>query len=86
MASETEIGHVSHYFGKIHVAAIELTSGGLSVGETVHIKGHTSDFTQTIDSMQIDNAEVTQAKKGQSIGVRVTEHAREGDTVYKVAG
>lgn len=84
MGEEVKIGQVSHYFGKIMVAAIELTDGELSVGDTIHIIGHTSDFTQKIESMQIDNAEVTRAAKGSSIGIRVTEHARVGDTVYKV--
>jgi putative protease len=84
MADEVKIGQVSHYFGKIQVAAIELTDGDLSVGETIHIKGHTSDFTQKIDSMQIDKANVESAKKGQSIGIRVSEHARVGDEVFKV--
>lgn len=86
MAEEVEIGHVSHYFGKIQVAAIELTKGELSVGETIHIAGHTSDFTQTIDSMQVDNADVDHATKGQSVGIRVSEHAREGDKVFKIVG
>jgi translation initiation factor IF-2 len=84
MADEVKIGQVSHYFGKIQVAAIELTEGGLSVGETIHIKGHTSDFMQEIDSMQIDKASVERAEKGQSIGIRVKEHARVGDEVFKV--
>ncbi len=84
MGEEVKIGEVSHYFGKIQVAAIELTDGELSVGDKIHIKGHTSDFTQNIDSMQIDNADVTTAGKGSSIGIRVAEHARVGDTVYKV--
>ena len=86
MAEEVEIGHVSYYFGNIQVAAIELTEGELAVGDTIHIKGHTSDFTHTIDSMQIDRAEVDHAKKGQSIGIRVSEHAREHDKVYKIVG
>ena len=86
MADEVKIGQVSHYFGKIQVAAIELSEGELSVGDTIHVKGHTSDFTQTIDSMQIDNAEVTKAGKGKSVGIRVAEHARVGDTVFKVSG
>lgn len=84
MATETKIGHVSHYFGKIQVAAIELTDGDLSVGETIHIKGHTSDFTQKVDSLQIDKVEVPKADKGKGIGIRVVEHARVGDEVFKV--
>jgi putative protease len=86
MADDVLIGRVSHYFGKIQVAAIELTDGALSVGDTIHIKGSTSDFEQTIDSMQIDNAVVTHADKGSSIGIRVTEQARVGDKVYKIVG
>jgi translation initiation factor IF-2 len=86
MADEVKIGEITHYFGKIQVAAIELTDGELSVGDTIRIKGHTSDFTQKIDSMQIDRVEVPTARKGQSVGIRVTEHARVGDVVYKVTG
>ncbi|NIO28540.1 MAG: translation elongation factor-like protein [Candidatus Latescibacteria bacterium] len=86
MADEVKIGHVSHYFGKIQVAAVELTDGELSVGDTIHIKGHTSDFTQQVESMQIDKANVDHASKGQSIGIRVAEHARVGDEVYKLTG
>jgi len=82
--AEEEIGRVTHYFGKIHVAAIELTKGSLSVGDKIHIKGHTSDFFETIDSMQIENEAVDQAEPGQSVGIKVAEHAREHDTVYKV--
>jgi hypothetical protein len=84
MATETKIGHISHYFGKIQVAAIELTDGELSVGETVHIKGHTSDFTQPVDSIQIDKVSVPKAEKGKGIAIRVIEHARIGDEVFKV--
>jgi putative protease len=86
MAEEVKIGHITHYFGKIQVAAIELTDGDLAVGETIHIKGHTSDFNEKIGSMQIDRVEVPKATKGQSIGIRVSEHARVGDEVYKVLG
>jgi putative protease len=83
LADEVLIGRVSHYFGKIQVAAIELTDGDLSTGDTIHVVGHTSDFTQTINSMQIDKVDVSHAEKGQSIGIRVDEHARVGDEVYK---
>lgn len=86
MADEAKIGHVTHYFGKIRVAAIKLTDGELSVGDTVHICGHTSDFSQKVSSMQIDKADVTHANRGQEIAIRVGEHAREGDVVYRVEG
>ncbi len=81
---EEELGRVSHYFSKIGVAAIEITHGTLSVGETIHVKGHTSDFTQKVDSMQLDGKDVAAATVGQSIGTRVSQHAREHDAVFKV--
>lgn len=82
MAEEKAVGKVTHYFTKIGVAVVKL-SGELKVGETIHVKGHTSDFTQTVDSIQIEHASVEKAKKGQSIGLKVAEHAREGDAVFK---
>ena len=84
MMAEKEIGKITHYFGNINVAAIEVTESTLSVGDTIHIKGHTSDFTQKVDSMQLDGASVQQATVGQSVGIKVSEHAREHDTVYLV--
>jgi translation elongation factor EF-1alpha len=82
--AEVEIGKVTHYFSKIGVMALTITSDTLRVGDTIHIKGHTSDFTQKVDSMQIDNKPVTEAGVGQSVGMRVAQHAREHDQVYKV--
>jgi len=83
--SEQEIGVISHYFDHINVAALEITGGELSVGDTIHIKGHTSDFTTTVDSMQIEHDSVEKAKKGDSIGIKVPEKAREHDKVFLVA-
>jgi translation initiation factor IF-2 len=82
--AEVELGRVTHYFGRIGVAAIEITQDSLVVGDTIHVKGHTSDFTQKIDSIQIDGQSVDEATVGQSVGIKVSEHAREHDTVYKV--
>ncbi len=82
--SEQLIGTVTHYFGKAQVAGIEITEGELHVGDTIHVIGHTSDFTQQIESMQIDRAPVETAGVGDQIGVRVAEHAREHDKVYRV--
>lgn len=82
--AEQLIGKVTHYFGKAQVAAIEITDGELHVGDTIHVVGHTSDFTQKIDSMQIDRAPVESAKVGDAIGVQVVEHAREHDDVFRV--
>lgn len=84
MPEEKEIGEVTHYFSKIGVAVVKLKDS-LRQGETIHIKGHTSDFTQTVDSMEIEHKKVQLAKKGQSIGLKVKEHAREGDVVYRVS-
>jgi len=65
------------------VAGIDLT-GTVKVGDKVHIKGHTTDLEFTIESMQINNVNVTTAKRGDSIGVKVPDRCRSGDTVYKV--
>lgn len=82
--AEQEIGRVTHYFGRIGVAAIELTQGSLALGDTIHIKGHTTDFTQTVSSMQIDGKDVPRAEAGQSVGIKAQQHARPHDVVYKV--
>ena len=82
--AEQLIGTVTHFFGKAMVAAIKITDGQLDVGDTIHIVGHTSDFTQNVDSMQIDRAPVESAKVGDEIGVRVAEHVRDHDKVYRV--
>ncbi|MBW2975756.1 translation elongation factor-like protein [Candidatus Woesearchaeota archaeon] len=79
-----EIGKVTHYFTNIDVAVIEL-SGKLKVGDKIRIKGATSDFEQKVDSMQIEHKSIKEAKKGQGIGMKVKEHAREHDVVYKIA-
>jgi len=82
--AEVELGKITHYFSKIGVAAIEITQDTLRVGDTIHVKGHTSDFSQTIDSMQIDGQPVEEATVGQSVGIKAADHAREHDTVFKV--
>ena len=81
---EEEIGEVTDYFRKIEVAAIDITQGTLSVGDTIHIKGHTTDFTQVVESMQIEHENVQTAKVGDSIGIKVKDHVRDHDKVYKV--
>ena len=82
--SEKEIGHINHWFGKIGVAVIDIDKGTLSVGDTIHVKGNTSDFTMEIGEMQVDGETVEKAKKGMSVGVKVNDRARRTDTVYKV--
>jgi putative protease len=80
---EKAIGKVSDFFARPVVAGIELT-GTLKLGDKIHIKGHTTDMELTVDSMQINNVDVTVAKAGDSVGIKVSERVRRGDIVYKV--
>jgi selenocysteine-specific translation elongation factor len=81
--AEIVIGVVSDFFARPVVAGITL-SAPLKVGDTVRIKGHTTDITMAIESMQINNANVSEAKAGDAIGIKITDRARKGDVVYKV--
>jgi len=81
--SEEIIGRVSDFFAHPVVAGIELTAA-LKVGEKIHIKGHTTELEMTVDSIQIDNEQVSVAKPGDSIGVKVSKKVRGGDKVYKI--
>lgn len=80
---EKEIGKVTHYYGNISVGIIEL-SDVLKVGDTIHIKGHSEDFTQTVDSMQIEHADVSEAKSGDVIGIKVIQKVHPHDKVFKI--
>jgi translation elongation factor EF-1alpha len=82
---ESKVGEVVKFFAKPSVAAIVITDGGLKAGDTIHFKGHTTDFTQLVDSMQIDNQSVDEAGVGDDVGIRVTERVRPGDVAYKVS-
>ena len=77
-----EIGHIAHFFAKISVAVIELTAS-LAVGDTIVIKGPTTDFEQVVESMQIEHSNVQRAEAGQSVGLKVAQRVREKDLVYK---
>lgn len=83
--AETEIGHVSDYFAKIGVAGIEITSGQLKVGDTIHILGHTTDLILSIESMQIEHEQVETARVGDSVGIKTEDRCRRGDKVLLVA-
>jgi putative protease len=80
-----EIGEIVHYYTKIEVAVVKL-KGELKVEDKIAIKGLTTDFTQPINSMEIEHEKIQVAKAGQSIGLKVKEKVREGDIIYKVLG
>ena len=80
---EVEIGKVSDFFARPVVAGIQLTAT-LKVGDRIHIVGHTTDMELTVESMQINNVDVKEAKAGDAIGVKISDRVRSGDTVYKV--
>ena len=80
---EEKVGVVNDYFAKVNVAGIDMT-GNLKVGDTIHVKGHTTDFEQVVDSIQVEHEQVTDAKAGDAIGIKVTERCRGGDTVFRV--
>ena len=80
---EKEVGRISHYFGKISVGIIELTDD-LKVGDMIHIKGVHDDFTQKVDSLQVEHEQVQEGKSGDSVGVKVASKVHENDKVFKV--
>jgi translation elongation factor EF-1alpha len=80
--AEKEIGEVFSYYSKIGVAAIKI-NGSLKKGDKIHIKGSTTDFEQTLDSMQIEHKSVDKAKKGDDLGIKVIDRVRPGDKIYK---
>ena len=82
--AESKVGEVVKFFAKPSVAAVVITADGLKVGDTIRIKGHTTDFTQQVESMQIDNQPVTEAKVGDDVGIKVADRSRPGDVAYKV--
>ena len=81
---EKRIGEVVKYFSKPGVAAVKITDGGIRVGDTLKFKGHTTDLTMPIDSMEVNNQKVAEAVVGDYIGIRVADRVRPGDDVFKV--
>lgn len=82
--SEQLVGSVTHFFGKEGVIALEITGGELKVGDTIHVTGHLTDFTEAVGSMQIEHDQVTVVKPGDMVGIKVAGRARPGDDVYRV--
>jgi translation initiation factor IF-2 len=81
---EVLVGEVADYFAKVGVAGIQMTAGFLNVGDTIRVKGHTTDLTQTVESIQIEHQDVSRAEVGQVIGIRTKDRVRRGDAVLKV--
>lgn len=83
-ASLEKIGKITHYFPHVNAAAVKLLKSGLKVGDSVYIKGHTTDFKEIVNSIQLDHAAIPEGKKGQEIGLLVKSRVRQGDSVYKI--
>lgn len=83
-ANEEAIGTITHYYSHLNVAVVQINKGALKVGDTIHLKGHTTDFSQTVESMEYEHLHIDQAEAGQSVGIRVKDHTREHDIVYLV--
>jgi len=78
------VGEVTHFFPHVKAGVIKVKSGGINIGDTLLLKGHTSDFKQKVSSMQVNHVPVKKAKKGDEIGLLVKKRVRIGDTVYKI--
>ncbi len=83
---EEKIGQITHYFSKIGVGVLQITNGEIKVGDTIHIKGHTTELYQKVQSMQVEHNPVELARAGDEVGLKVEGPVRENDTVYKITG
>jgi GTPase len=83
-ANEEALGAITHYYSHLAVAVVQMNKGTLKTGDTIHIKGHTTDFTQSVESMEFEHHHIEQASAGQSFGMKVKDHVREHDIVYLV--
>ena len=81
---EERIGVVTHYYGHLSVATLRLESGTLRIGDMIHIRGHTTDFSQRVESLEVDHAPATEVGPNDDFGLKVDGHVREHDVVYKV--
>lgn len=80
---EVLAGRVIHYYSKLGVAAVEVRDT-LQVDDMIHIKGHTTDFEQKVENMQLEHQQIIKASRGQVIGLKVKDHVREHDSVFRV--
>lgn len=84
MAEEEQVGVVAKFFAKPGVAAVKVTGGSIKKGDLLRFSGHTTEFTEAVASMEVNNQPVEEAKAGDFIGLKVKERVRENDKVYKV--
>ena len=82
--AEEKLGKVTHFFDKIQVAIVKLEKP-LKIGDKIKVKGATTEIEETVDSMQVEHAEIEEAEKGDEVGIKVTGKVREGDEVFKVS-
>lgn len=81
--AEVQVGKITHYYNKIGVAVVEV-SAPIKVGDTIKISGHDKEFTQVVTSMQIEHQSISEAKKGDLIGMKIDQPVKEKDLVYKI--
>lgn len=81
---EIEVGQVTHYFDRPHVAIVKVSAEGIAIGDTIHIKGAHTDLTEQVTSMEVEHKKLEAAKPGDEVGLQVADRCRTGDKVYKV--
>ncbi len=84
MATEEKVGIVDGYYAKIGVAAVRLTDGPLQVGDQIRIRGHTTDFTQKVESLQLEHRAIERAERGSEAALKVRERVRLHDQILKI--
>lgn len=82
--NETPVGKVTHYYSHLQVVVVQMVRGALQVGDTIHIKGHTTDFHQVVESIEVEHQRIERAEQGEIFGLKVIDHAREHDVIYRV--
>jgi len=78
------VGHVTHYYSHLGVAAVEVEDDDIEIGDTIHIKGNTTDLVQPVESIELEHEHIDNALPGQNVGIKVKDHVREHDKVFKV--
>ncbi len=81
---EVKVGRVVEYYDRVGVAGVQIEEGSLSIGDIVHIRGHTTDLEQVVESMELEHKPIQKAEPGQMVGIKVRDRVREKDIVYKV--